>query len=1389
MVEQSFVEQWGYWLLGSVSVLLLVLGYIVILVRKSRVEASPGVAAQSEVTTDKEAAWSQGDDTPASQLQHTFKQAMMRLKSHVTGRNYRYDIPWYLLVGEVGSGKSTIVSQTDLPLPFGPPSETSFRSQKISDWWFFDQGVVLDTAGDCVLRADGRTSEERSWNSLLHQLVKHRPQRPIDGLILTIPCRDLILGASSDAEVRTRIKNKAAALYKKLCHAQHLLGMNFPVYLIISQCDALPGFRSFAQHLPARLRQEIVGWSNPYSLETAFSANWIDLAFESLQQDLYQAQVEMFAVAEHEADDRDELFMFPQEFLKMKDQLEIYLTQLFKESVYHETFFLRGLYFCGDTQAHPSTLVTGRRDAGEVEPSTEEKGPNPSGTPVRQVAFLKHLFERRIFPEHALAKPAKQSVFAKNRFVLAAQCFIIVLLLGGGYGLWAAYQDLTRDKTILMPLLAEIRQDLSGLHSDVSAEIGSEALKYSTKDLLQFMSHMQTSQLRSIFMPSSWFTFLDAGISEAMTLAYNHIILKSVSETLQQKAQAVLEGDGLSQVGNRVVPLGTLIHEVPEFVQWNHYINSLTELQAIVTQYNELQQFGNNNLESFGRVVEYLFPGTLTPEFYQYSEIYRRALAKAGLTPIELEIYREKANSVAWDLTLRLFKKIFEENQVLHRLRTVSSKLEAIQHGPPSARTPQSLEELSKILKELELLFGSPEGQWLVRDSFQIGGAYTLSLFLIEESELLGPKLAKEIQLLGEQGFQKLKHDLDTFGKNGRVPLLHQEDFQFGLQLSEQVAQTKAVLEKMLTQPFFRNEPLTSHGWVSEGHDLRLVWSPVLLQNALQLADEYHQFAEKELHSLPATVGRGIRKTALHELNRKMMERTYRALSVQSDGQTGLEHRLEEEIRRELNNFREVQSLLEKMLQTLDQLGFEELYWDVSEIVAMQSHELLRRVDQLGKSEAWYALKGQDLSWWDGQAPLAYRGYEIQSSLGLRTYIESQRSRVRYVAQEYAKPLVEFLGATKVLVDESGADRMVTSKWQSMLLAFEQYDKKKPDNSLARLEDFLSNELNAITVSTCLSKIEKLAKQEASTDDYFMNTRSQLVQRINARCQMLAGKHLTQGYTEVERLFNGRLAGRFPFASSGQVTRSVDPSDLRRFFDLYDEYFKSGVSQLGRISWLGPSGKDADQFVQRLSEVKTFFSAYLADSRPVAVPMFEVELEFRANREQEIGGNQVMEWYMTIGDQHLMFRDSQPYAKARWAFGDPIHVGFRWAKNAPQHPVPTSTESVKIDNGDRITYMYHDEWALLTLLSRHQASPADFPRFVDPRPHTLKFVIPMTAEGRDENMPASAAVTDNVPSKSAELYIRAVVRPIGGKNDVVMPWFPESAPSIDRVLAEVSTRS
>ena len=195
-------------------------------------------------------------------LTRSFKRAIRILKLHVGGRRFRYSAPWVLLMGPEGSGKTSLAGATGMSMPVGRPAEDLEDIRPALRWWFFDQGVLLDADGTMIRRRDGRRADQGTWRKLLSLLDRYRPQRPIDGIVLTISAGDLV-DSEGRPKAQDEIGHLAESLYKRLWEAQTRLGLAFPVYVLITQLDRIKGFDAFAHAISPRMRESILGWSSP----------------------------------------------------------------------------------------------------------------------------------------------------------------------------------------------------------------------------------------------------------------------------------------------------------------------------------------------------------------------------------------------------------------------------------------------------------------------------------------------------------------------------------------------------------------------------------------------------------------------------------------------------------------------------------------------------------------------------------------------------------------------------------------------------------------------------------------------------------------------------------------------------------------------------------------------------------------------------------------------------------------------------------------------------------------------------------------------------------------------------------------------------------------------
>ncbi|MDY0974779.1 type VI secretion system membrane subunit TssM [Massilia sp. CFBP9012] len=308
--------------------------------------APPAPAASSAAESDPAAA-----DLAALGQRMRAALAVLRTANpgwRMRGR-YLYELPWYVFVGAPGSGKTTALTRSGLEFPLaetlGPEAIGGIGGTRHCDWWFTDEAVLLDTAGRYTTQDSQLEVDRAAWGGFLGLLRKHRPRRPINGVIVTISVADLLLQPRAAREAQAR------AVRARIQELQERLGLAFPVYVIVTKSDLLAGFTEFFEPLGREERAQV--WGMTFSLADSAAPAPALAAFPAEFRALEtQLQLRMLERLQQERDlgRRALIHGFPRQFAALEDALENFLQAVFSANRFEQPALLRGVYFTSGTQ-------------------------------------------------------------------------------------------------------------------------------------------------------------------------------------------------------------------------------------------------------------------------------------------------------------------------------------------------------------------------------------------------------------------------------------------------------------------------------------------------------------------------------------------------------------------------------------------------------------------------------------------------------------------------------------------------------------------------------------------------------------------------------------------------------------------------------------------------------------------------------------------------------------------------------------------------------------------------------------------------------------------------------------------------------------------------------
>jgi type IV/VI secretion system ImpK/VasF family protein len=319
------------------------------------------------------------------QIRESFRQAAKFLKHKFGPHNYRYQLPWYIILGTLNSGKSSLLRKGNLKEFDEYPVAEKLFENSICNIWMFESAVILDIDGKIE-----KVETDKNLRKYVYIILnRYRRRRPLDGIIITVSYDDLISVKNNQAENLNLIKNKALNIREQVEMLQRKIKMQLPVYILVTKCDKISGFREFVNEIPSRFMQNIFGWSNGHSVQDYFfSKNWLQEAFQSINEQLSLIQMGIFTFQNNLINNHN-IFIFGRKIDELKYPLQIFINNIFLSTSTSKLYPLlfRGLYLCG-------TSINEFRDIDE-----------------RERLFIRELFEKKIFMEPFLAKPNKKFIF------------------------------------------------------------------------------------------------------------------------------------------------------------------------------------------------------------------------------------------------------------------------------------------------------------------------------------------------------------------------------------------------------------------------------------------------------------------------------------------------------------------------------------------------------------------------------------------------------------------------------------------------------------------------------------------------------------------------------------------------------------------------------------------------------------------------------------------------------------------------------------------------------------------------------------------------------------------------------------------------------------------
>lgn len=546
---------WSLMLVILLILAIVLISVIVILVRqlqkvKAAEEIEKSIGKQADRDIEKSVPGQQAEVQNLKAELLAAIEALKKSKSGKQGESVLSTLPWVMLMGPAGAGKSEFMARSGLHFPLMDSSRRGRAVKGVGgtrafEWWLSQEAVVLDMGGR-TLSASAQFEDNDDWFAFLDVLKLQRPKKPLNGVIVAMAVDQL--ADKPDAVV----DKVAGAVRERVQELVDHLGVVFPVYVVFTKADLIAGFAESYGDLAAGERGQ--AWGATVAMDRSRDVAAEDLFDEEFTHLMASAGDRRTGRlgAVPDAMQRARLFAFPAQLERVRPSLRRFVRGVFApDPTQADTALFRGFYLSSAVQeGTPTDRV--------LEPAARAAGLAPAAvTPPPQTSgawFVHDLLTRVVFADADLASASRTAIAARQR----ARLFLLA-------GVGAAFLAVALLLVVLASLNAGLTSRTRRAGQDVAEKVTLEAGLYDKLNNLEAL-RKNLSDLEANRRRTPWWRALGAYSGSPLIDPGVRLYADRAIETLIRPAVEALQ---LELRGRAAGDPGDFVDFYVKFRAWN----------------------------------------------------------------------------------------------------------------------------------------------------------------------------------------------------------------------------------------------------------------------------------------------------------------------------------------------------------------------------------------------------------------------------------------------------------------------------------------------------------------------------------------------------------------------------------------------------------------------------------------------------------------------------------------------------------------------------------------------------------------------------------------------------------------------------------------------------